>query len=49
MPVKHESTAEVHKGQKGGTTGCGFDTKEQPDHWVNTSEKITCAKNGCKK
>jgi len=48
MAVKHIPTGEVHKGQKGGTTGCGFNTKQEPSHWVNTSERITCAKNGCK-
>lgn len=48
MSVKHTPTNEVHKGTKGGTTGCGFDTNDQPSHWVNTSESITCAKNGCK-
>lgn len=48
MPVKHTPTGEVHKGQKGGTTGCGFSTTDHPSHWTNTSESITCAKNGCK-
>ncbi len=48
MAVKHKPTNEVHKGQKRGTTGCGFDTTELPNHWVNTKEKISCAKNGCK-
>lgn len=48
MAVKHVPTKEVHKGQKGGTTGCGVNTKEKPDHWVDSHEKITCAKNGCK-
>lgn len=48
MAVKHLSTQEVHKGQKGGITGCGFDTKEHPVHWVISFEKITCAKKGCK-
>lgn len=48
MAVKHIPTGEVHSGTKGGKTGCGFDTKENPDHWVNTSTAITCAKNGCK-
>ncbi len=47
MAVKHTPTNEVHKGYKGGTTGCGFDTKENPSHWVSTTERITCAKNGC--
>ncbi|WP_419213639.1 hypothetical protein ACNR9Q_05630 [Maribacter sp. X9] len=48
MAVKHTPTNEVHKGTKGGTTGCGFDTTEHSSHWINTSERITCAKNGCK-
>ena len=48
MAVKHKPTGEIHKGYKGGTTGCGFDTKENPDHWSSTNNKITCAKNGCK-
>jgi len=48
MAVKHLPTGEVHKGQKGGITACGFDTKEQSTHWVNSNERITCAKNGCK-
>lgn len=47
MAVKHLPTNEVHKGQKGGKTGCGFDTTDHPDHWVFSFEKITCAKNGC--
>jgi len=37
-----------HSGTKGGTTGCGFNTKEKSSHWINTSSKITCDKNGCK-
>ena len=48
MAVKHTPTGEVHVGNKGGTTGCGVDTKKHADHWVNTSERVTCAKNGCK-
>ncbi|WP_408023357.1 hypothetical protein [Tenacibaculum sediminilitoris] len=48
MAVKHTPTNEVHKGSKGGTTGCGFDTTEHPKHWEKTSENITCKKNGCK-
>ncbi len=48
MTVKHLPTGEVHNGQKGGTTECGFDTKVQPTHWVNSNERITCSKNGCK-
>ena len=41
MTVKHSPTNEVHKGTKGGITGCGFDITEHADHWINTSEKIT--------
>lgn len=48
MAVKHTPTNVVHHGIKGKTTGCGFDTTEHSNHWVNTSLKITCAKNGCK-
>ncbi|WP_175618876.1 hypothetical protein [Virgibacillus halodenitrificans] len=48
MTVKHIPTGIVHSGTKGGSTGCGFNTKESSSHWVNTSSKITCDKNGCK-
>ena len=48
MPVKHTPTGEVHKGTKGGTTGCGVSTQTKPGHWENTSASISCAKNGCK-
>ncbi|MCH3883267.1 MULTISPECIES: hypothetical protein [Tenacibaculum] len=48
MAVKHIPTQEVHKGQKGGITGCGFNTTEHSDHWVHSTSKITCNKNGCK-
>jgi len=48
MPVKNIKSGEVHVGTKGGTTGCGEKTYEHPDHWVSSSEKITCDKNGCK-
>lgn len=47
MAVKHTPTLEVHRGQKGGITGCGFDTRENTTHWVESHEKITCDKNGC--
>ena len=48
MAVKHKPTNEVNKGQKGGKTAFGLDTNEKPDHWVNSSETVTCATNGCK-
>lgn len=48
MSVKQTPTGVVHSGAKGGTTGGGTDTKKNADHWVNSHEKITCDKNGCK-
>jgi len=30
MAVKHTPTGEVHSGNKGGKTGCGFDTRDNP-------------------
>lgn len=48
MAVKHIPTGEVHVGSKGGKTGCGVDTTKKADHWANTSERITCDRNGCK-
>lgn len=48
MAVKHTPTGEVHSGSKGEYTGCGTNTNTHPDHWVNTSQSITCDKNGCK-
>lgn len=48
MAIKHIPTGIVHKGTKGGTTGCGTDTRQNSTHWVETSERVTCDKNGCK-
>jgi hypothetical protein len=49
MAVEHTiHNGKVHQGTKGGTTGCGVDTKENSSHWVNTTKPITCDKNGCK-
>jgi hypothetical protein len=48
MAVKHTPTGVVHSGNKGGTTGCGTSTRDSPSHWVNSHDKITCNKNGCK-
>ncbi|MFC7356732.1 hypothetical protein ACFQO1_03460 [Jejudonia soesokkakensis] len=48
MAVKHIPTNEIHKGQKGGTTGCGTDTNLHSSHWSNTTENISCSKYGCK-
>jgi hypothetical protein len=48
MAVKHNPTGVVHQGNKGETTGCGYDTKDNSSHWVQSSQKITCDKNGCK-
>ena len=51
MAVKHtppDGPSIVHKGQKGGKTGCGLNTNENPSHWTNTNSSITCNKDGCK-
>jgi len=48
MAVKHTPTGVVHNGTKRGHTGCGVDTKKNPEHWVTTSQRVTCDKNGCK-
>lgn len=48
MAVKHIPTGVIHSGTKGGKTGCGIDTKDQSSHWVNSHQRITCNKNGCK-
>jgi len=48
MAVKHTPTNVIHSGTKGGTTGCGFDTREHSTHWVESHSKINCDKNGCK-
>lgn len=48
MAVKHIPTGVVHSGTKGATTGCGYNTKQNPSHWVSSGQKITCDKNGCK-
>ncbi|SFO14824.1 hypothetical protein SAMN04488695_1213 [Proteiniclasticum ruminis] len=48
MAVKHTPTGIIHSGSKGGKTGCGTNTKENPSHWVETHQRITCEKNGCK-
>jgi hypothetical protein len=46
MAVKNTETGEVHKGYKGGETGCGFNTSA--NHWESTNAQITCDKDGCK-
>jgi len=48
MAVKHTPTDIVHKGTKGGKTGCGFNTRENASHWVNSSGKVNCEKDGCR-
>ncbi|MFL1467391.1 hypothetical protein [Marinobacter sp. HN1S83] len=46
--VVHKPTGVVHKGTKGGVTGCGVDTTNHPEHWASSSEEITCTSHGCK-
>jgi len=51
MAVRHSppnGESIVHKGQKGGITGCGINTNDNPSHWSNTNSATTCNKNGCK-
>lgn len=48
LAVKHIDTGVVHKGRKGGKTGCGVDTRKKPSHWASTSSRVTCKKDGCK-
>ncbi|WP_170111695.1 hypothetical protein [Photobacterium frigidiphilum] len=48
MTVKHTPTGIVHKGTKGGTTGCRINTKVRSKHWVASTEKVTCDKYGCR-
>ena len=38
----------VHYKESNEKTGCGAIIKDNPKDWVNTSEYITCDKNGCK-
>ena len=48
MAVEHKPTKVVHRGTKGGKTGCGFDTTEHKTHWENTYKSINCDRNGYK-
>lgn len=45
MPVKNTETGEVHRGQKGGKTKCGFDTSAS--HGIGQTEAIISKKDGC--
>lgn len=47
MVVMHTPTREVQRGPKGGGTGCGSDTRKNPDQRVNTPKRIRCKKNQC--
>jgi hypothetical protein len=40
MAVKHNPTGVVHQGNKGGTTGCGVDTKKHSTHWGSLGVKL---------
>ena len=48
MAVRHTNAGVVHQGTNGSRTGCGVDTKNNPSHWVSSSQRITFDKNGCK-
>ena len=47
MAVRQLPSNEVHRGIKGGKTGCGFDTGHHPPHWRASSQEVTCLKVGC--
>lgn len=49
MAVKHNPTSVVNSETKGSKTGCGVNTNESPSHWLDSHQKITCERNGCKK
>ena len=48
MQVKFALNQVVHKGYKGGVTGCGINTNNEPEFWNNSSLAVTCEKNGCR-
>lgn len=48
VAIKHLPSGIIHKGHKGGKTGCGINTKRHADDWVETSKNITCDQEGCK-
>ena len=35
--------------KNGDYTGCGARIDDNPEDWVETSQAVTCEKNGCKK
>ena len=35
--------------KNGNFTGCGARIDDNPEDWVETSQAVTCEKNGCKK
>ena len=37
LAVKNIESDEVHVGTKGGKTGCGVHTTENPENWVSTN------------
>lgn len=38
----------VHIKESNKKTGCGAITADNPNDWVDTTEPVTCDKNGCK-
>ena len=45
--TKVSEKGKVHV-RKGNYTGCGARIDDNPQDWQETSERITCQKNGCK-
>lgn len=55
MNIKYigNDTSKSEKGKihikNGNYTGCGARIDDNPKDWVETSQAVTCEKNGCKK
>ena len=46
--TKISEKGKVHIKKDSKYTGCGAIHNDNPKDWVETSEKVTCEKNGCK-
>ena len=46
--TKISEKGKVHVKKDSIFTGCGAKHNDNPEDWVETTEKVTCEKNGCK-
>jgi len=46
--TKVSEKGKVHSKKDSRQTGCGAIYNDNPKDWVETSESVTCEKNGCK-